>query len=123
VPSTTKIIILTNCASQKEARRIAKALLERREAACVNILTAPVESRYWWKGKLDTATEYSVLIKTTRARYASVERTIRELHSYDVPEIIAVSIIAGSRDYLSWIDTSIDVSNKSSAKKGALRKK
>jgi periplasmic divalent cation tolerance protein len=123
MPATTKIIVLTNCASQKEARRIAKALLERREAACVNILTRPVESRYWWKGKLDTTTECPVAIKTTRARYAAVERTIRELHSYDVPEIIAVPIVAGSRDYLSWIDASIDASNESSAKKGVLRKK
>ena len=101
--STSVIIVLTNCGSPKEARRIAKALVERRLAACVNAITAPVDSVYRWKGKIETAKEYLLLIKTSRTRFAAVEREIRELHSYEVPEIIALPILAGSRDYLSWL--------------------
>jgi periplasmic divalent cation tolerance protein len=107
MPSTGKIVILTNCGSLNEARRIARALVEKRLAACVNAVTAPVESIYRWKGKLETAKEFLVLVKTTRARYAAVERIIRELHSYEVPEIIAIPIAAGSRDYLSWLSVSV----------------
>lgn len=103
MPSTAKIVVLTNCGSLNEARRIAKALVEKRLAACVNTVTAPVESTYRWKGKVEQAKEYLLLIKTSRAHYAAVERTIRELHSYDVPEIIALPIAAGSKDYLSWL--------------------
>jgi periplasmic divalent cation tolerance protein len=108
MPTAAKIIVLTNCASQKEANRIAKALLERREAACVNVSTAALKSTYWWKGRIETAREYPVLIKTTGARYAAVEKTIRKLHSYQVPEIVAIPVVAGSRDYLSWIDSSME---------------
>jgi periplasmic divalent cation tolerance protein len=104
MPSDRKIIVLTNCGSAKEARRIAKALVDRRLAACVNTVTAPVESIYRWKGKVEKAKEYLVILKTSRARFSAVERTIRELHSYEVPEIIALPIVAGSRDYLSWLD-------------------
>ncbi len=101
--STNKVVVLTNCGSRKEAQRIAKALVERRLAACVNAITAPVASVYRWKGKIESAREYLLLIKTSRARFAAVERAIRELHSYEVPEIIALPIVAGSRDYLSWL--------------------
>jgi len=103
MPSNSVIIVLTNCGSPKEARRIVKALVERRLAACVNTITAPVESVYRWKGKIEKAKEYLLLIKTSRARFAAVERTIRDLHSYEVPEIIALPIAMGSRDYLSWL--------------------
>jgi len=103
MPSNSVIIVLTNCGSPKEARRIVKALVERRLAACVNTITAPVESVYRWKGKIEKAKEYLLLIKTSRARFAAVERTIRDLHSYEVPEIIAIPIATGSRDYLSWL--------------------
>jgi periplasmic divalent cation tolerance protein len=104
MPSNRKIIVLTNCGSAKEARRIAKALVDRRLAACVNTVTAPIESVYRWKGKVEKAKEYLLLIKTSRARFSAVERAIHELHSYEVPEIIALPIVAGSRDYLSWLN-------------------
>jgi periplasmic divalent cation tolerance protein len=107
MPVRGKIIVLTNCATRKEANRIAKALIERRQAACVNILSAEVKSIYRWKGQVENASEFAVFIKTARAHFAAVERTIRELHSYEVPEIIAVPVVAGSRDYLSWIDSSL----------------
>ncbi|HKQ85291.1 MAG TPA: divalent-cation tolerance protein CutA [Candidatus Acidoferrales bacterium] len=103
MPSNSKIIVLTNCGSPKEARRIAKALVERRLAACVNTVTTPVESVYRWKEKIERAKEYLLLIKTSRACFAAVERTIHDLHSYEVPEIIALPIVSGSRDYLSWL--------------------
>jgi periplasmic divalent cation tolerance protein len=107
MPASDNIIVLTNCASAKQARRIAHALVERGQAACVNRPAAPVESVYRWKGKIETAKEFLLLIKTTRAAYAAVERTIRELHSYEVPEIIAVPIAKGSRDYLAWVAGSV----------------
>lgn len=105
--SNGKIVVLTNCASAKEARRIARALVNKRLAACVNIIATPVESLYRWKAKIEKAREHSLLIKTTKEHFGAVERTIRELHSYEVPEIIAVPIIAGSRDYLAWLEENI----------------
>lgn len=105
--SNGKIIVMTNCASAKEARRIARALVEKRLAACVNIIATPVESLYRWKAKIEKAREHSLLIKTRRDCFTAVERTIRELHSYEVPEIIAVPIVGGSRDYLAWLEENV----------------
>jgi periplasmic divalent cation tolerance protein len=110
--ATDKLIVLTNCASAKEAQRIARALVERAQAACVNMPAAPVQSIYRWKGKIETAKEFPLLIKTTRAAYAAVEQTIREFHSYEVPEIIAIPISKGSPDYLSWIAGSVKARRK-----------
>jgi periplasmic divalent cation tolerance protein len=101
------IVVVTNCGSEKEARRIARALVERRLAACVNTFSAPIESVYRWKGKIETAKEFTLLVKTTRARLPAVDSAIRELHSYDVPEIIALPIAAGSKDYLAWLIDSV----------------
>jgi periplasmic divalent cation tolerance protein len=100
---TDKIVVLCNCGSAAEARRIARALVERRLAACVNMLSAPVESTYRWKGKVEGAKEFLLIAKTSRARWKAVERAIRELHGYEVPEIVALPISAASRDYLSWL--------------------
>lgn len=105
--SNGKIVVLTNCASAKEAKRIARDLVDKRLAACVNIIAPPVQSVYRWKAKIQKAREYSLLIKTTKECFAAVERTIRELHSYEVPEIIAVPIVAGSRDYLAWLEENV----------------
>lgn len=116
--STDKVIVLTSCGSVKEARSIAKSLVERRLAACVNRITAPVESIYRWKRKIESAKEYLLLIKTSRARFAAVERTIRELHSYDIPEIIALPIVVGSHDYLSWLDQSLGAGVRRIARPG-----
>lgn len=100
---TDKIVMVVTCGSPKEARRIARALVHRRLAACVNILGAPVRSIYRWKGKVESAREVLVTAKTTRKRFAAAVKTIQRLHSYDVPEIIALPVAAGSRDYLAWI--------------------
>jgi len=104
---TDKIIVLVTCGSRKEARKIARALVERRLAACVSAIGVPVASTYRWKGKVETAKEFLLLIKTSKKRLAAVRDAVRELHSYEVPEIIALPIAAGSRDYLDWIAASV----------------
>lgn len=104
---TDKIIVLVTCGSRKEARRIARALVEAKLAACVNLVQAPVESIYRWKGKVETAREYLLVIKSLRKHFAALEKEVRRLHSYDVPEIIAVPIERGSKAYLAWIDESV----------------
>jgi periplasmic divalent cation tolerance protein len=104
---TDKIVVLVTCGSMKEARSLAKAIVEARLAACVNVVTAPVESVYRWKGRVERAREYLLLIKTTRKRFAALRREIEQLHSYDVPEIIALPISMGSLGYLRWLSDSV----------------
>jgi periplasmic divalent cation tolerance protein len=106
---TDKIVVLVTCGSAKEARRIARTLVEKRLAACGNILEAPVRSIYRWKGKVETAKEYLLLIKTSCKRFAALQDEVKRMHSYDVPEIIALPIAAGSRDYLKWISECVRV--------------
>lgn len=96
------LLVLTNVPDRETATRLGRALIERRLAACVNI-GSPVTSLYHWKGVLETATELPLWVKTTRVRYAAVEQTLRELHPYELPEIIAVSITHGLPAYLEWI--------------------
>jgi periplasmic divalent cation tolerance protein len=95
--------VTTAAASRDEAESIAKALVERHLAGCVQIL-GPTTSVYHWQVKIEQAAEWLCLIKTTSSRYAEVERTIRELHSYECPEIIATPIEVGSDAYLGWLD-------------------
>src|ERR1019366_334485 len=109
---TDKIVVLATCGSVKEARRIARALVEGRLAACVNIVQGPVESIYRWKGRVESAKERLGVIKTSRRRVAGVEREIRRMHSYEVPEIIALPVALGSRDYLAWMSASVSRSKK-----------
>src|SRR5579859_2297361 len=104
---TDKIVVMVTCGSQAEAKKIARAVVDARLAACANVLGSPVESIYRWKGKVETAKEVLVLVKTTRKRFAALEREIRKLHSYDTPEIIAVAIADGSKTYLQWIEESV----------------
>jgi periplasmic divalent cation tolerance protein len=103
---TDKTIVLTSAGSQEQARAIAHALVERHLAACVNIVS-PVESVYRWQGKVETAAEWLLLIKTTGEAFAGVRDALRELHSYEVPECILLSIDDGSPDYLTWIAESV----------------
>jgi periplasmic divalent cation tolerance protein len=97
---------VTTTASRADARRIGRALVDRRLAACVQIV-GPIESTYRWQGKVATAREWLCLIKTTSARYPQVATAIEALHPYDTPEIIAVPIVAGSRRYLDWLASSV----------------
>ena len=103
---TDKILVLTAAGSKEEARKIARVLVERLLAACVNILPH-VGSIYRWEGEIEEAEEWLLMVKTTRAAFERVREAILELHSYDVPECICVSIDDGSLEYLSWIGQSV----------------
>ncbi|MBI3768800.1 MAG: divalent-cation tolerance protein CutA [Deltaproteobacteria bacterium] len=94
--------MLTTAPSREEADRIAAALVDERLAACVNVV-APITSIYRWRGAVERAEEVLLLVKTRRARVARVGARIRALHSYDLPEVIALPIDAGSAAYLAWI--------------------
>ena len=96
----------TTTPSRDVARRIARVLVDRRLAACVQIV-GPIESIYRWQGKVETAREWLCLIKTTRARFRAVAATVEALHPYDTPEIVALPIAAGSRRYLEWLAASV----------------
>jgi periplasmic divalent cation tolerance protein len=98
-------IVLITCASITEARRIGRSAVEKRLAACANIVPG-VESIYWWKGKVERAREVLVVMKTTAARMAALEKEVKRIHSYEVPEFIVLPIVAGSREYLRWIGES-----------------
>lgn len=96
------LLVLTNLADMASARLLAHALVEQRLAACVNMLPA-VQSVYRWNDVVEEAAEVTLLIKTTTARYEALEQAIRALHPYDLPEVIAVPVSAGSPAYLGWI--------------------
>src|SRR5579859_4272945 len=103
---TDKVLVLTTAGNQSEAQKIARELVARRLAACVNIIPR-IQSVYRWKGKVENAEEFLLIIKTTKARSADVQAAIRELHSYDLPECIVISIEDGSAEYLKWIEDSV----------------
>ncbi|HXR60956.1 MAG TPA: divalent-cation tolerance protein CutA [Solirubrobacterales bacterium] len=100
--------VMTTAGSEQEAGRIAALLVERRLAACVQVV-GPVVSRYRWQGAVEEEREWQCLAKTTLAAYGAVEAAIREAHSYDEPEIIATPIVAGSAGYLAWIEENVSV--------------
>ncbi len=96
------IQVITTTTEKAEAERIARALVEMGLAGCVQII-GPILSIYRWQGTIEEAPEWLCLIKTSRASYAEVEATLRCLHSYETPEILAVPIVAGSAAYLRWL--------------------
>jgi periplasmic divalent cation tolerance protein len=99
-------VILVTAGSPAEAKRIGRALLKKRLVACVNVLPG-VASHYWWKGRIERSRECLMMMKTRRGRFAAIERMVKQLHSYAVPEIIALPMAAGQRDYLRWVDASL----------------
>ncbi|MBI3209956.1 MAG: divalent-cation tolerance protein CutA [Candidatus Solibacter usitatus] len=99
---TEKLVVFCTCASPDEAEKIARTLVEKQLAACVNILPA-VRSIYRWQGNVEDTTEVLLLIKTRQAVYPDLEKEIRKLHSYSAPEIVAIVIDRGSAAYLDWI--------------------
>ena len=99
---TDIIQVATTTGNREDAQRIAAELVDKRLAACVQ-LGGPITSFYHWEGKLETSQEWMLTVKTTRELYDRVEETIRGLHLYDVPEILATPVVAGSDAYLSWV--------------------
>ena len=103
---TDKRIVLSTASSADEARKIANHLVGNRLAACVNIVPK-IESVYRWQGKVESSAEWLLLIKTTVAKFPNVRNAIRELHSYDLPECIAIAVEDGGEEYLDWIAESV----------------
>jgi periplasmic divalent cation tolerance protein len=100
-------VVLVTCGTFAEARRIARAAVEAKVAACVNVLSNPVESIYRWKGEVEVSREYLLVMKSTASRLPELEGIVRRLHSYDVPEFLVLQIVAGSREYLRWLVESV----------------
>ena len=103
---TKAVVGLVTCSSRAEARTVAKAILTKKLAACVNIMNG-LESHYWWQGKLARAGECLLLIKTTRARARGVTSVVKAAHSYQVPEVIFLPVESGESKYLNWIQKSV----------------
>jgi len=99
---TDAVVILVTAGSEAEAELIAKALVEEQLAACVNILS-PIRSVYRWEGKVSDDREWLLLIKTRAERFAAIEDKVKALHSYQVPEVIALPIVAGAEGYMRWL--------------------
>lgn len=100
------IQVTTTTEKKEDAEKIAISLVERKIAACAQI-AGPIISIYRWKGKIETAEEWQCVIKSRKNLYDEIEKAIRAVHTYEVPEIIAVPIVAGSVDYLEWIDSEL----------------
>jgi periplasmic divalent cation tolerance protein len=103
---TDKIVVLSTCGSAQEAERLARELVEQHVAACVNIV-APVRSIYRWKGKIEDASEWLLIVKTERASFDRLRAVLGAAHSYELPEVLALPIVAGSPNYLSWIESEV----------------
>jgi len=99
------IIVFVTCANSKQADKISQALIKAKLAACVNLIN-PINSLFWWQGKVDSCKETLLIIKTKRSLFSRLEKLIKSLHSYEVPEIIALPIVKGSKKYLDWINDS-----------------
>jgi len=103
VKKTDRIIVLITAGSEEEAHRIAELLVKEKKAACVNIVPR-VDSLFWWEGKIDSTRESLLLVKTKESLFPEKVELVKRMHSYEVPEIIALPIIAGSGYYLKWLD-------------------
>ena len=100
-------VVLVTCATLEEGRKIARAVVEKRLAACVNLVTHAVESFYTWEGKLEDNSEYLLVIKTSEERLVKLEKEVAALHSYDTPEFVVIAVVAGSEKYLKWVGESV----------------
>ena len=103
---TDKIVVLSTCASEEEARNIGRLLLDGRLAACVSVLPG-IRSMYHWKGAIETSTECLLLIKTSREQFQGVSSAIKKAHSYELPEVLALPVLDGSEEYLEWLGNHI----------------
>ena len=98
-----RVVVFVTASSEEEAEKIASLLLEQRKAACVNVVPR-VSSRFWWQGRLDSAQESLLIIKTRAALVPELTDIVKKAHSYTVPEIVALPVVAGNKDYLDWVD-------------------
>lgn len=99
------ILILTTTDKKSQAKKISNVLLKEKLVACASII--PMESSYWWKGKIVNAKEFQLILKTKAANYQKIEKVIKKLHTYDLPEIISINIQKAGKDYLNWIEKEI----------------
>jgi periplasmic divalent cation tolerance protein len=100
---TDKIVVFSTCGSADEAEQLARRLVEKHLAACVNVIS-PVRSFYRWKGAVEDSTEWLLMIKSSRPLFAALRAVLEAAHSYEVPEVIALPVVEGSPNYLSWIE-------------------
>ena len=105
-------VVLVTCATLEEARKVARGVVEKRLAACVNIVTHAVESFYTWEGKMENSSEYLLIIKTTEGRLEELQEEVLSLHSYDAPEFVVLPIVAGSEEYLGWLAACVGENGK-----------
>lgn len=102
-PNVDAIVVLITTASEDEAARIARILVEKRLAACVNSVNE-VRSLYWWQGKIDSAHETLLIVKSRLSLLSALTEAVKEIHSYSVPEVIALPVVGGNPDYLEWLE-------------------
>lgn len=102
------IQVVTTTEKEEDARRIARSLVERRLAACVQVL-GPVTSTYRWQGAIETAREWQCWAKSRRELFEQIDEAIRQIHPYEVPEILALPIVAGSQSYLAWLEAETEL--------------
>lgn len=100
------VVLFITTAADEEAQLISRVLLEQRKAACINIVPR-VSSLFWWQGSIDSAQESLLVVKTRASLVTEIVQLVKEIHSNDVPEIIALPIVAGNQDYLEWLDREI----------------
>ncbi|MFC1994966.1 divalent-cation tolerance protein CutA [Chloroflexota bacterium] len=100
----TYIVLLITTANDTEAQQISRLLLEQKKAACANIISG-VHSLFWWGNKIDSAQESLLIVKTKASLLSEIIKLVKEAHSYDVPEIIALPVVGGNQDYLEWINS------------------
>ncbi len=100
-------VVMVTCSGQTEAMKIANTVVERRLAACVNMLSTPVESVYRWKERIETAAEYILIIKTTKDRLEELQAEVIGQHSYETPEFLVIGVETGSAGYLEWLRASV----------------
>jgi len=119
---TDKVVVLSTCGSSQEAAGIARALVEQRLAACVNV-TSPVRSVYRWQGRVCDEDEVLLVIKTSRMLFDRVRRAIEKLHSYQVPEVVCLPMIDASPNYLNWLTASVRAEGEAPARRASRKKK
>jgi periplasmic divalent cation tolerance protein len=98
--------VITAIEKREDAEKIANAMVEKKLAACVQIV-GPIVSTYWWKGNIESAEEWLCFIKSKKSLYDELEKAIKEIHPYETPEIFALSVVAGSEDYLKWLSREV----------------